>query len=299
MAELGRHATCVSSLSNSLVAAGPRTSVNLSRGARQPCAYLHFQLALPDLPVLAPPPNRPASSSLPPHPIIHQIEDSVSNLEPSPSSLDLAGLEGPLRQPHAASNMGVGSACLGNSMLGVPSMTLDVEAANPVYGSFVSIPIDQEVPIAYDLEIKSPSDVVVHRDLDKSEGEFHLLPQESGMYRFCLTVSTVKHNPMHGRGLMKEVVWDLHTSYYHVENHEKDSLKDNDAEDLWHYVHNVESMIQQVRSTQQYLYWKERRHRQTVDSTNSRVWWAAITRCLGLITVSVSQIIFIRRLFMR
>eukprot|EP00798_Chlamydomonas_sp_ICE-L_P000297 gene296-1630_t len=139
----------------------------------------------------------------------------------------------------------------------------------------------------------------VHRDLDKSEGEFHLLPQESGRYRFCLTVSTVKHNPMHGRGLMKEVVWDLHTSYYHVENHEKDSLKDNDAEDLWHYVHNVESMIQQVRSTQQYLYWKERRHRQTVDSTNSRVWWAAITRCLGLITVSVSQIIFIRRLFMR
>eukprot|EP00798_Chlamydomonas_sp_ICE-L_P000298 gene297-1631_t len=34
-------------------------------------------------------------------------------------------------------------------------------------------------------------------------------------------------------------------------------------------------------------------------STNIRVWWAAITRCLGLITVSVGQVIFIRRLFMR
>ncbi len=37
---------------------------------------------------------------------------------------------------------------------------------------------------------------------------------------------------------------------------------------LWHYVHQVDAQLQQLRATQQYLYWRERRHRMTVESTN-------------------------------
>ena len=57
------------------------------------------------------------------------------------------------------------------------------------------------------------------------------------------------------------------------------------------------TQVQQLRSTQQYLYWRERRHRQTVDSTNWRVWWYAILRNAALIATSVAQVLFVRRMF--
>lgn len=66
---------------------------------------------------------------------------------------------------------------------------------------------------------------------------------------------------------------------------------------LWHYVHQVDAQLQQLRATQQYLYWRERRHRATVESTNSRVLWFALLRAAVLVCVSIGQVLFIRRMF--
>lgn len=45
-------------------------------------------------------------------------------------------------------------------------------------------------------------------------------------------------------------------------------------------VSQVDAQLQQLRATQSYLYWRERRHRMTVDSTNKR--WAPVQRPLVL-----------------
>jgi hypothetical protein len=55
-------------------------------------------------------------------------------------------------------------------------------------------------------------------------------------------------------------------------------------------VNQVDGQLQQLRATQAYLYWRERRHRQTVDSTNKRVLWYAIARSATLVVVSIAQV---------
>jgi hypothetical protein len=62
-------------------------------------------------------------------------------------------------------------------------------------------------------------------------------------------------------------------------------------------VNQVDSQLQQLRATQSYLYWRERRHRQTVESTNKRVLWYAIARSATLVVVSIAQVIGIRFMF--
>jgi hypothetical protein len=69
------------------------------------------------------------------------------------------------------------------------------------------------------------------------------------------------------------------------------------TQELWQYVNQVDSQMQQLRSTQQFLYWRERRHRETVDSTNRRVLWYAVARGGLLVAVSTVQVFFIKRMF--
>jgi hypothetical protein len=62
-------------------------------------------------------------------------------------------------------------------------------------------------------------------------------------------------------------------------------------------VHQVDAQLQQLRATQQYLYWRERRHRITVESTNRRVMVYALIRNGVLVVVSMLQTFYIRRMF--
>ncbi|GFH12289.1 GOLD domain-containing protein [Haematococcus lacustris] len=105
----------------------------------------------------------------------------------------------------------------------------------------------------------------------QTESKFHQVPYETGRYRFCLTVSELHHSARYT--LPREVVWDLHL------------------------VNQVDQQLQQLRATQTYIYWRERRHRQTVDSTNKRVLWYAIARAAALVTVSVVQVLGVRYMF--
>ncbi len=62
-------------------------------------------------------------------------------------------------------------------------------------------------------------------------------------------------------------------------------------------VHMVDAQIQQLRSTTSYLYWRERRHRMTAESTHRRVLWYGVLRSLALVGVSVLQVLGVRYLF--
>ncbi len=62
-------------------------------------------------------------------------------------------------------------------------------------------------------------------------------------------------------------------------------------------VHLVDAQLQQLRSTMSYLYWRERRHRMTIDSTNKKVLWYGLLRALALVAVSVVQVMGVMYLF--
>ncbi|GFR46737.1 hypothetical protein Agub_g8360 [Astrephomene gubernaculifera] len=171
-------------------------------------------------------------------------------------------------------------------------MHYDMNMYEPFYGSFVALPDLYALQARYDLTITSPSGTRVHETIGETEAKFHLVPYETGKYRFCLRLNQEKTGSRYV--LSREVLWDLHVG--HADPH-AENVKEHDAQSLWHYVHQVDAQLQQLRATQQYLYWRERRHRMTVESTNRRVLGYALLRSGVLVVVSLLQVVVIRRMF--
>ena len=66
---------------------------------------------------------------------------------------------------------------------------------------------------------------------------------------------------------------------------------------MWHHVYQIDGQVQELKAALHYLYWRERRHRQTVESTRRRTLGYAALRCVVLIATSVGQVVLIRRMF--
>lgn len=163
----------------------------------------------------------------------------------------------------------------------------------PFYGSFVALLDLYNMQARYDLVVTSPSGRKVHETVGETEARFNVVPYETGKYRFCLRLNQEKTGSRYV--LSRELMWDLHIG--HADTNGGDSLKEHDTQSLWHYVHQVDAQLQQLRSTQQYLYWRERSHRLMVESTNKRVTLYALLRSGALVAVSVLQVLAIRRMF--
>ncbi|MEW5316230.1 MAG: hypothetical protein WDW38_007611 [Sanguina aurantia] len=172
-------------------------------------------------------------------------------------------------------------------------MIYDVTMYEPFTGSFVALPDAHNTQARYDFDITSPSGVRIHELQGQAEGKFHLVPYETGRYKFCMRLNQERSGARYV--LTREVVWDLHIGHPDPAMH--DNVKENETQALWAYVHLVDSQLQQLKATQLYLYWRERRHRQTVDSTKQRVLWYAAGRASTLAFVSIAQVFVIRRMF--
>lgn len=170
-------------------------------------------------------------------------------------------------------------------------LSYNFQLYEPFYGSFVALPDLYGVYAKYDLVITSPSNSKVYEILGQNDGKFHLIPYEAGRYKFCLRLN---HDKTHSRYVLsRDVVWDLHVGHADT----TDGMKEQDTQNLWHYVHTVDAQLQQLKATQQYLYWRERRHRKTVESTNKKVLMLALVRSGALVLVSLFQVFMIRRMF--
>lgn len=72
--------------------------------------------------------------------------------------------------------------------------------------------------------------------LGESEGRFHVVPYETGKYKFCLRLNQDKTGSRYV--LSREAVWDLH--FGHAETAAgADSLKEQDTQGLWQNVNKV------------------------------------------------------------
>ena len=159
------------------------------------------------------------------------------------------------------------------------------------YGSFVSLPDAYGSVAKYDLRITAPSSQKLYEVNGESEATFHLVPVESGTHRFCL-----KFNPSvspNGVTITREMLWNLNIGY--SEGHDK--IEETDTQYLWHHVYQIDGQVQELKSTLHYLYWREKRHRQTVESTHRRTLGYAMLRCCVLVLTSVAQVLAIKYMF--
>jgi hypothetical protein len=174
------------------------------------------------------------------------------------------------------------------------------------YGSYVALPAKGTTAAAkYDLTVVAPSGQRLYEVTGESEATFHLVPVESGSHRFCLKLNTAKsqaagaggggvasHLPGHQQPL-REVLWNIQIGY--AEGHDK--VEETDTQYLWHHVYQIDGQVQELKSTLHYLYWRERRHRQTVESTLRRTVGYAALRLGATVCVGAAQVLLIRRMF--
>lgn len=159
------------------------------------------------------------------------------------------------------------------------------------YGSFVAMPDVYGVAAKYDLAVTAPSGQKLYEVHGESDATFHLVPVEAGSHKFCLHFNYDKSPSKHLVG--REVLWNINIGY--AEGHDK--IEETDTQYLWHHVYQIDSQVQELKSTLHHLYWRERRHRQTVESTHKRTLCYAALRCFVLIVASVGQVYFIKRMF--
>jgi hypothetical protein len=155
----------------------------------------------------------------------------------------------------------------------------------------LSTPVLQTLNRRYDLTITAPSQQKLYEVHKESEATFHLVPVESGAHKFCL-----KFNPDASPTryvIPRDVLWNINIGY--SEGHDK--IEETDTQYLWHHVYQIDGQVQELKSTLHYLYWRERRHRETVESTHKRTVFYAFLRCAVLIGASLGQVYFIRRMF--
>jgi hypothetical protein len=159
------------------------------------------------------------------------------------------------------------------------------------YGSFVSMPDVYGVVAFYDMTVTAPSGVKLYEVFGEGESTFHLVPTEAGEHKFCLKVDQEKTASRYI--IAREVLWNINIG---IGDHH-DKVQESDTQYLWHHVYQLESQINELKSTLHYLYWRERRHRQTVESTHQRVLYFALARAAALIGVAVTQVLVVRRMF--
>lgn len=174
------------------------------------------------------------------------------------------------------------------------------------YGSFVALPLKGSTQAGkYDLTVTAPSGQHLYEVTGESEASFHLVPVESGSHRFCLKFNAAKsaaagaggagmasHLPG-GHPTLREVLWNVNIGY--AEGHDK--VEETDTQYLWHHVYQIDGQVQELKSTLHYLYWRERRHRQTVESTLRRTLGYAALRLGATVGVGAAQVMLIRRMF--
>jgi hypothetical protein len=71
----------------------------------------------------------------------------------------------------------------------------------------------------------------VHSVQSQAEHKFHLVPYETGKYRFCLKLSDKQKRLLH-HNADRSVSWDLQVGHA---DHSTEHAKEGDAQGLWHY----------------------------------------------------------------
>ncbi|KAJ3449626.1 transmembrane emp24 domain-containing protein a [Anaeramoeba flamelloides] len=138
-------------------------------------------------------------------------------------------------------------------------------------------------------EITGPDGIVIYRRDREKEGKFTFLSRTTGIYKFCFG------NEM-SHVTSKQVNFDLQFSGGHSNS---EIAKKEHLTPLENGVLELQEQLRSILSEQRYLKVREHIHRNTTESTNSRVLWWNFLQTFLLIAISATQIIYVRRIFER
>eukprot|EP00741_Cyanophora_paradoxa_P022552 tig00000248_g21777.t1 len=136
-----------------------------------------------------------------------------------------------------------------------------------------------------DMKIMSPTDKVLYQIEKQSEGKFAFSAETTGTYKICFS------------NRMSTLTAKTVTFSFNAEDHESALAKQERLSPLEQAILKLAEGLDAIESEQKYMRLRERVHRATSESTNSRVlWWSFFEACL-LVGMTLWQIFYLRRFF--
>ncbi|KAJ3427665.1 hypothetical protein M0812_25293 [Anaeramoeba flamelloides] len=137
-----------------------------------------------------------------------------------------------------------------------------------------------------DLEVLTPSGRTVLKRKQVSETRFSFLGSETGMHDFCLS------NEMSSIST-KKVYLDVQIDNQYIE---EELAKKEHFSPLENSIIELEETLTTILAEQRYLKVREHIHRNTTESTNSRVLWWSFLKTFFLLAIVISQIVYLRHI---
>eukprot|EP01102_Stenamoeba_stenopodia_P004145 TRINITY_DN1432_c0_g1_i1.p1 TRINITY_DN1432_c0_g1~~TRINITY_DN1432_c0_g1_i1.p1 ORF type:complete len:190 (+),score=32.85 TRINITY_DN1432_c0_g1_i1:145-714(+) len=122
-----------------------------------------------------------------------------------------------------------------------------------------------------DVIIGGPDNAVIYQASRESEGKFSFTTEKEGVYRFCFSnrMSTVTH---------KSVSLSVIDQDYHII-----PATSADVDPLVNAVLQLSDALHTIQSENNYMRLREKAHRSTTESTNSRVLWFSLMETFVLV----------------
>lgn len=137
-----------------------------------------------------------------------------------------------------------------------------------------------------DLHVYAPGDVLIHSVERESEGKFTFVASHSGQFKFCFSnkMSTLTPKTVSFKIAVGDVLDPTLAQVEQLDPIERSIMRLNEG-------------LSQIQQEQSYLRTRERVHRDTAESTNSRVLWWSLFEAFVLVAMSVWQVYYLRRFF--
>ncbi|CCG82900.1 Endosomal protein P24B [Taphrina deformans PYCC 5710] len=132
--------------------------------------------------------------------------------------------------------------------------------------------------------LTDPSNGIIHQNPHTSMGDYSFEAMMDGKYTYCFLNQG-------DDGENREVSFNVHGVVY-VSEDDPEHQDPLDKE-----IKELSELVAQVKDEQEYIVIRERVHRDTSESTNSRVKWWSIGQTVLLVAVCLFQVIYLKRFF--
>lgn len=134
-----------------------------------------------------------------------------------------------------------------------------------------------------DFSIINPNGQVVQSRENLDHGDISYKADVSGKYLYCFSNEKTNRVDL-------DVSFNVHGVVYI-------DVNDPEANTLDYAIQQLNRLTQEVKDEQAYLVIRERTHRNTAESTNSRVKWWSVFQIIVVAANSLFQIYYLRRFF--
>ncbi|KAK6453801.1 protein carrier activity protein [Scheffersomyces xylosifermentans] len=134
-----------------------------------------------------------------------------------------------------------------------------------------------------DFHVISPNDQVLLKRIDLDHGDEKIKAATNGKYTYCFSNEKTSRVDL-------DVSFNIHGVVYV-------DVNDPKSDTLDYAIQRLSSLTNDVKDEQGYLVIRERTHRNTAESTNSRVKWWSMFQILVVAANSMFQIYYLKRFF--